>query len=446
MHTPEIPPRSWLFSVPLLGRGTGQVESLASFVARVAKEHFHRPSGLLHRGLEWHAVGKPENVGRWLRGAKQLRMGWAINGHRNAEKWIEVLEAQMLTSNLQEATISSWAHLFPKLRLLRRNHCWCPECHKEGNKYDRLMWSLAPVKVCSSHKVRLVQACPSCGSHFAPLEARSRPGTCPKCEAFLSDVLPLQLQPASTYELWVAHEMERFHVAMQEANAPKAPAPIPEVLEACMSATGIRNCSELGEKLGVSRITAWYWRAGAAKPDLENYLRVARAFGLSLNDVVLGRVPTSIVSIALEPKHQIPRRRARLFQTQTVLTSIASIRSDRLSNPPSLEEVAQYVGFSPRVIRKHFPELCREISQVHIASCRVKVAARQQALRLTLKEAYLRAKQDSPRPTRKQVSDHMPKPGVMRSAKARAILQQLELTLPDKIVNNPPQLHHFDRA
>ncbi len=59
-------------------------------------------------------------------------MGWAINGHRNATRWIEILEALMMVSNLQEATIVRWAHLFPKLRLLRRSHCWCPECHKEG--------------------------------------------------------------------------------------------------------------------------------------------------------------------------------------------------------------------------------------------------------------------------------------------------------------------------
>ncbi len=282
---------------------------------------------------------------------------------------------------------------------------------------------------CSTHEVRLVHACPSCGGHFAPLHSRSRPGICPKCEASLFDVLPLQLQPASSYELWVAGEMERFHVAMQETDVPKATAPMSEVLEACMSAAGLYNCVELGETLGVSRITAWYWRSGAAKPDLENCLRIARAFGLSLADVVLGRIPASLSSLDLEPKRATPRRQARRFHVQTTLASIASIRTNRKANPPSLTEVAQHVGCSVRLIRNHFPKLCCEISQVHIASCRAKVAARQQALRATLKEAFLRAKQDSPRPTRKEIGHRMEKPGVMRSAKAREILRQLELSL-----------------
>lgn len=431
MKTLEIPPRSWLFNVPLLGRGTGQVESLASFVARVSEEHFHRPSGLLHRGLEWHAIGQPENAGRWLRGTKELKMGWAINGHRNAARWIEVLEKQMMVSNLQEATIVRWAHLFPKLRLLRRNHCWCPECHKEGKKYDRLMWSLAPVTACAEHEVRLVHACPSCGGNFAPLHSRSRPGICPKCEASLFDVLPLQLQPANSDELWTARELERFHSTMQTIEVPQAPVPMSQVLEACMAAAGLVNCAELGEALGVNRITAWYWRTGGAKPDLESCLRVARAFSLSLSDVVLGRIPSSLYPADLEPRIKAPRRRARRFHVQTTLSSIASIRSDRQSNPPSLEEVARHVGFSARVIRKHFPALCCEISQVHIASCRLKVQARRQTLRAELKEAYLRAKQDSSRPSRAEIGAHLRKPGVLRSAKAREMLRQLELGIGD---------------
>ena len=291
------------------------------------------------------------------------------------------------------------------------------------------MWSLAPVTACSVHKVRLVHACPACGGHFPPLHARSRSGTCPKCDSSLLDVLALQLQPADSYELWVADEMERFHVAMQNADVPKAPAPMSEVLEACMSAAGLCNCSELGDTLGVSRITAWYWRSGAAKPDLENCLRVARAFGLSLSDIVFGRIPNAISLFDLEEKHQTPRRRPKMFHAENTLASIASIRRERQSNPPSLEEVARNVGFSARVIRKHFPQLCREISQVHSASCRVKVAARQQSLRTALKEAYLHAQEHSARPTRREIAERMEKPGVMRSATAREILRQLELGL-----------------
>ncbi len=205
-----IPPRSWLFNVPLLGRGTGQVESLASFVARVSEEHFHRPSGLLHRGLEWHARGEPESIGRWRRGNTHLKLGWAINGHPSASRWIEVLEAQMMTSNLQQATIARWAHFFPKMRLLRQRSSWCPECYRDNPRYDRLLWSLGPVSACPTHGNRLVEACPSCGSRFPPLHARSRPGFCPKCDAPLFEVLPLQLEPADGYELWVAQEMEHF--------------------------------------------------------------------------------------------------------------------------------------------------------------------------------------------------------------------------------------------
>ena len=110
MNNHAIPPRSWLFHVPLLGRGTGQVECLASFVSRVSEEHLHRPSGLLHRGLEWHAIGQPEMAGRWLKRTKQLKMGWSINGHPNGRRWIEVIESTMMTSNIQEATISRWSH------------------------------------------------------------------------------------------------------------------------------------------------------------------------------------------------------------------------------------------------------------------------------------------------------------------------------------------------
>jgi DNA-binding XRE family transcriptional regulator len=430
MKSATLPPRSWLFNVPLLGRGTGQVESLASFVARVASEHFNRPSSLLHRGLEWHARGEPENVGRWLRGTKHLKMGWAINGHRNATNWVHVLETQMMVSNLQEATITKWAHLFPKRHLLRSHHCWCPECYRDGSKYDRLTWSLAPVMACPIHKCHLVHACPSCGGHFPPLHGRSKPSVCPKCESSLLDVLSIQLEPATAYELWTAQEMEEFHLTMQTVDVPQKAAPISAVLKTCMSASHISDCAELGEILGVSRTTAWSWHSGSAQPDLEGCLRIAHTFGLRLSNVVLGQIPKNLPSITYpDPKSDVVRRTCRRFDEAMTLSTIEHIRHEGITNPPSLQEVARQIKFSARVIRKHFPDLCRNISQAHRESLRSRVAMRQKTLRSTLKKAVVRAHCDYAHPSLKEIGTYLPKPGVLRSAEARKMLCQLELGL-----------------
>ncbi len=239
----------------------------------------------------------------------------------------------------------------------------------------------------------------------------------------------MQLQPASSSELWVAREMERFHQAMQESEVPEKPADMSRVLSACMAAAGIEDCAVVARGMDVSRITVWYWRSGQAKPTLENCLRLAQVFGLSLADLVLGRIPERLPFMGhLENRPHSLRRPARRFVGQTALLGIDNIRRERSSNPPSLEEVARHVGFSSRVIRKHFPALCCEISQTHIANCRAKVAARREVLREEIKAALAQCR----RPTVKELESHLAKPGIFRSEKARSMAQQLLLELTDR--------------
>ncbi len=182
--------------------------------------------------------------------------------------------------------------------------------------------------------------------------------------------------------------------------------------------------------LGISRTTAWCWLSGRARPNLEGWLRIAYVFGLRLCDLVTGRLPTQCsVTRRVERRNFAPRRSARRFIEEVVLQEIEAIRRCRSSCPPSLHEIGRCVGFSPRVIRRHFPDLCYQISKAHIAHCSRTVAERRELLRTQLGNALKLARVSSHRTTRRAIGRNLSKPGVLRSAAARELLGQLELPL-----------------
>jgi len=433
---PDIPQRSRLFRVELLGRNTGQVECLTSYVARLAASHFTTPSGLLHRVLEWLDVGTPERIGEWRRHTTHLRLRASINAHSSSKRWISVLETETNIPRLGESTVSSWTHLFPNRHLIRHAQAWCPHCLSEDPvPYERLSWNLEPVKVCAKHRCRLVQKCPSCSSPVPTIHARSVSGHCPHCEATLAESTAGEPVPVDGFDFWAAQAVEQLiETSMKRpGDLPQTRAPIGPVLIQCMKVAGLSDAAELAGALNVSRISAWYWLNNKAVPDLEHTLRVAYVFGLSLMDVLRAEIsPTAAIQtdccVALRPLRASPKR----FDEPAVLESIKTLRDESSGGPISLEEVGRKVGFEVRTLRQHFPSLCREISSEYRRKCRENVAQRRRDVGNQLKEALLACALDTEHATisRRHISKRLSKPGILRSPANRNTLRQLQMELP----------------
>lgn len=193
-NKPTIPERSRLHSLKPCGVGTANVESLTSYVARLAATH-RVPTGILLGQEVSPLVSHPFSLdGRNL---SQLFFSTffadtgAWNGTGNmASTPIKALSTLTRRHDLKFLTLLTWSSVLPARGLLRCIKAWCPVCYWEWEQlgieiYEPLLWSLKIVTTCPRHQLLLSCQCPHCGQVLYLLEWQSRPGYCSKCQQWL---------------------------------------------------------------------------------------------------------------------------------------------------------------------------------------------------------------------------------------------------------------------
>ena len=419
---------SRLFRVPPQGLGTFQVESLSGYVARLAAEHLVTPSSLLHRELGWWDLGRPEMCGRWLRRPRHLKLSASMNFQESGLRWITLLEKLTGVRGLATCTTISWTRYFPTRGLARPHLAWCPLCLAgDVSPYYRLLWCFSDAKTCPVHQCRLVERCPACRSTIPVIHARTRPGQCSHCDRSLSQVLqkPLFASEDESFNTRLLAEMIESHSESVSLNLVKKRR-ASETLRRCQKSAGLEDASRFAALLHVSRITAWYWLTGRSEPTLNHVLRVCVAFDLTLGQFLRGEIRAHST-----PRHsgELPlhfvRRPPKPFQSDVVLGQIKEFLRLRARTPPSVMEVARHVNVEPRVLRRHEPAFCREISARHREAVIKCAEARSISVSNTI-EAVVRKKiSRGELLSVKAIAQSLPKPGVIRGEKARAVVKRI---------------------
>ena len=183
------------------GIGSALVESLTSYVARLADAHDVSIGTLVTREVlpkareefRRHEYKNPPIESTFLYDAHTL------NGVvQHSQDWVSVLEQLTGVRGLQYLTMRTWRQVISGADLLRRRRAWCPLCLENwrgSNQrvYEPLLWGLKEVSVCPTHACPLVERCPHCGT--ASLTSGSRRHSMPISLAGLEesaeDQLPL---------------------------------------------------------------------------------------------------------------------------------------------------------------------------------------------------------------------------------------------------------------
>ncbi len=150
------------------GEGTGDIESMACFMARLADRHgvnTYQLVNYLRASTGLRAFGDGP-VGR-CSGRNSLLLSGLGEGARCAIEWLRLGLGDRHWSAL---TLMLFRDLLPLngTGVLRPNRAWCPACLIEMRRsrkpeYEKLIWQLRVLTRCPFHRVRLQTACPSCG-------------------------------------------------------------------------------------------------------------------------------------------------------------------------------------------------------------------------------------------------------------------------------------------
>lgn len=371
----RLPPPTTLYNLEPIGIGTGMVESLTSYVGRLADAHTTSVSMLMKYELSKHFnhsyLGPDQPTSRSYFAVS------AMNGRCNsAADWVNILESLTLRRDLKFLTFLPYREMLGDKTLLKRNRHWCPECFHEWQKqgricYEPLIWKAAPVKICPIHLCRLRVHCPHCGSVGFDLEPQHTPGYCHKCLKWLGDGTEFRMGEEDNVDRYQDYALK---VAELLAVAPKLDhAPNSDNITALFQFLVTRRakgCRALGRLLGFSHGYIVDWLHGEYPPNFEALVRTLVMFRIDPADVVSQHprfAPTEPAAGVMtcnqemgSVKHQ---NKIDWVEVEALMTAMAEGRVSALP----IAELAERIGCSAASIYKKYPDLSGSVASKYYA-------------------------------------------------------------------------------
>jgi len=388
LNSPVLPPATRLYSLAPIGVGTPMVESLTGYIARLAEAHCVS-TGLLY-WKEIKALSGKGNIFSFRVTGDGGYSTHTINGHGSpAADFVRVVEALTGRRDLRYLTLLTWAQVLPGHALLRRWRAWCERCFQAWLKakqpiYEPLLWTMHAVNICPYHRCKLRDACPYCARRVGPLDWRSRPGYCSRCErALVGAEQASNSQELAGAELmwatWVATALGELIAAAPRIASPPTKERLAQTIGRCVEHTSAGNSSAFARLMQVGRGDVSRWQRGKALPRLALLLDMAFRVGAPLLDFLLGTagcvssrgfLRSSLVELDRGPRRTTIQYGRRMNEPQVIEALQSALHE---SPPPSVTQVMKRISHSEVTVRRHFPDLCRDIAKLY-AEYRVKRA------------------------------------------------------------------------
>lgn len=376
MRIPSIQPRSRLYCLEPIGIGTAYVESLTSYIARLAGEHHVTPKYLVMKvilPLQGQVATTPTF---YFRLNKLWRDAFTLNGFSStARQWVETLQALTSCNNLRFLTMMTWSEVIAADRLLRHSKVWCPLCYEEYRQahqaiFEPLLWLVNGVDVCPRHLQPLTVRCPSCLGTLPLLAQDTRPGYCHHCKCWLgsSNAVWVPEHHADDFEkqLWKAKVVGELIAAAPELPMPPPKGQIATMISLCLDKYSRGSLDVLARLLKVTKESLWKYLQGSDLPYFDTLSTMCSILSIPpLEFLTANSISTSMCPhFEIDDIRTMPRNTRRLsadglLYARQVVEALLAEEADPF---PTLGEIARRLGCSVVTLRRHFPDLCRSIT------------------------------------------------------------------------------------
>ncbi|WP_373544209.1 TniQ family protein [Chamaesiphon sp.] len=381
---------SWQVSVPTIyhsylnhlapiGVGTPLVESLTSYIARLAASHTMNVGTLLEREIS-RLIEKKCGATHLLSISRFLG---AVNGvGSTSQDLVWALERLTMHQDLNLLTMLSFSDVIPSRNLFRSVRAWCPACYQEwqerGNSlYEPLLWLLKVVKYCPVHQTPLIDKCSNCQHSNPPLSREFQLGFCSRCHTWLGQTASKNNASirVTELELWKVESLGALLTLTPSSREKLSATNLTQQLSMLANEVTEGNIAALARRLKVPKNTLWLWHSGEVLPLLESSLNICAHFKLSLVDFFTGEVGESLDL----DNWQLPKRqpspgnadlassvvRGESFDLKVARCWLERELSQSEHPPISVSEVARRLGCHRRVLYKYFPDLCSAIAVIY---------------------------------------------------------------------------------
>lgn len=368
---------SKLYSLNPIGIGNPLIESLTSYISRLAYAHCVYP-GILMKKIIQSLVNKKYSSNNLYQIYSHTGV---ING--TGEMALDIANALVkltFNENLILLSLSSFSEIFPNRGLLNKYRAWCPQCYEswkvnQQEIYEPLLWSIKDVNICSVHKILLQKSCPYCHKKNHHLAWNTKPGYCSQCGAWLGkkeinciSSLDNQVQEELNWDLWVTHNLGQLLTNNVLSPIIFSKDIISKSLLLYAQEKTEGNIAAFARQLEMPKNTVWLWCKGKNQPSLEMLLRICYRLETSLWDFLTKdncsylEKNTSYIGVPPKLKSKAKGKNIDLDKMKQYLEDILE-KED--SSPISMVQVAKQSSFNRRTLYLHFPELCQKIAAKH---------------------------------------------------------------------------------
>lgn len=436
----DLPARSRLYSLTPIGVGTSIVESLTSYINRLAWLYRISPRILIaeeiipHLSKSYYFQNSPPAIVNFCH-QEAIR----INSFGEASNdWTVTLEGLTQQAGLKKLTLGEWASGVPFNRLLRIAPAWCPACYatwQEKNLpiYQPLIWMLQIVTFCTQHNRKLEEQCNHCHKRQSVFPSIIQPGHCTQCGVWLGLSAEVAEEPVSDEELvwqnWVVKNFNEIRTASEISDGISWRR-ISINLAASLEVKG--EAARYSRLLGVSDNHISQWKLFEKIPSFQKVLEICYAAGISplqlMSDTATMR--NAIQAISVHPRRRLVHHRRQVVDREKIKDYLLAVLDGRKPCRP-IYQIERDLGVGFRTIERIFPLECSLVSGQHLAQraqtwrqliTRACDEVRQVALALHAQGIY---------PSARSVSSRLSIPNMMRNPEVhtawRAVLCELGL-------------------
>jgi transcriptional regulator with XRE-family HTH domain len=350
--------RTFLYNIEPIGIGTPYVESLTSYIIRLADAHCVKTGTLISR-IYAPYLQKDYLTKISIRGGGFFETANGINGvGKLAMEFSQLTNELTGRSDINETTLEQWSALLPNRGLLNKTKFWCPLCYEEARIneeviYDQLIWNFQLVDTCMKHNTLLINSCVSCGSTILIIDRESAPGICSKCGSWLGSNSTLN---RNTSESIVNTSLIGDLLAVSERNLPLGTAL--ESLRFYMKEYFGHSKSKAASLLMVPKSTLNTWISGKSHPNIRYLVQICNVMGLSIIQF-LQRATPAVESCS--PKYNVSVKRTYdHLKIKNILDNAIEMKE-----PVSISEIARRIGCDRKLLSRKYKVECEEIKNNH---------------------------------------------------------------------------------
>lgn len=433
LQTCDLPARSQLYGLSPLYVGTLQVESLTSYVNRLAWAHGVSPRKFLTEMLVLNLSGGYDLQASVRRSGSlgRVRAMRSNGAGEMAWEWSSALEHLTVRSDLRYLTLWSWAHGLPQRGLVRKSPAWCPACYQEWQDeqhplYQPLLWMLQAVTICPRHKRQLEEQCPFCHKRLSAIATQSRPGFCTQCLMWLGSpqkteqLHELDLE-GRDWQKWVVNAInDFFQASISLSSFPWER--LATSLAACFAAR-----SEEKSSLIRSHILHQAWFDSSNTPSFMRLLELGYALNISPLQFITVDTETLSRSVQINQKLPLPQSRQQVTRTpvdrKSAKKAIQSALQPRKRKPPlARSQLERQLGLPVGTLKKWFPRQAAQLTTQYQKYCAQRSQQKITQQCNEVRQAAIALHEQGINPLPQRVAPLLSRPGSLRAPEVRAAL------------------------